>query len=68
MSLRSFIQKIPKYSNYSIFFFLLFLFNMVYLFFKENKTSFDYFFIIFSIGGLVVEGVSIFFKLTSGRK
>jgi hypothetical protein len=67
MSLRSFIQKIPKYSNYSIFF-LLFLFNMVYLFFKENKTSFDYFFIIFSIGGLVVEGVSIFFKLTSRRK
>ena len=68
MSLRSFLQKVPKYSNLHISFYLLLVFNMVYLFYKDNLTSFDYFYIIISIVGVIVDTVYIFFKITSGRK
>lgn len=68
MSLHSFLQKVPKYSTFDIYFYLLLLFNMVYLVFKDNLTSFDYFFIISSIVGVIIEAVYIFFKITSGRK
>ena len=68
MSLRSFLQKVPKYSNLHISFYLLLVFNMVYLFYKDNLTSFDYFYIIISIVGVIVDTVYIFFKIISGRK
>ena len=68
MSLRSFLQKVPKYSTFPISFYLLLVFNMVYLVFKDNLTSFDYFYIIISIVGAIIEAVYIFFKITSGRK
>lgn len=68
MSLHSFLQKVHKYSTFDIYFYLLLVFNMVYLVFKDNLTSFDYFFIIISIVGVIIEAVYIFFKITSGRK
>ena len=63
MSIRSFIQKIPKYGDFIAFF--CFLFNIIYLSFKDSKTLFDYFLILFSIGGLAVDGLSMFLTLTS---
>jgi len=66
MSLRSFLQKIPKYGDFIAFF--CFLFIIIVLLFKPNKTLFDYFIIVFSIGGLAVDGLSMFLTLTSGGK
>lgn len=66
MSLRSFIQKIPKYGNFVAFF--CFLFIIFFLSFRPNKTLFDYFLILFSIGGLAIDGLSMFLTLTSGGK
>ena len=62
MSLHSFLQKVHKYSTFDIYFYLLLVFNMVYLVFKDNLTSFDYFFIIISIVGVIIEAVYIFKK------
>lgn len=66
MSLRSFLQRFPKYGNFIAFF--CFLFIIFVLSFRPNKTLFDYFLIIFSIGGLMVDGLSMFLTLTSGGK
>ncbi len=66
MSIRSFLQNIPKYGDFIAFF--CFLFVIFVLSFKPNKTLFDYFLIIFSIGGLATDGISMFLTLTSSRK
>ncbi len=66
MSLRSFLQRFPKYGDFIAFF--CFLFIIFVLSFRPNKTLFDYFLIIFSIGGLMVDGLSMFLTLTSGGK
>ena len=66
MSIRSFIHKIHKYGDFISFF--CFLFVIFVLSFKPNKTLFDYFLIIFSIGGLATDGISMFLTLTSSRK
>ena len=66
MSIHSFLQKIHKYGNFIAFFCFLFIIFM--LSFKPNKTLFDYFLILFSIGGLMVDGLSMFLTLTSGGK
>ena len=64
--IRSFLQKFPKYGDIIAFF--CFLVIIFVLSFRPNKTLFDYFLIIFSIGGLAVDGLSMFLTLTSGRK
>ena len=66
MPLRSFLQKFPKYVDFIAFF--CFLVVIFVLSFRPNKTLFDYFLIVFSIGGLAVDGLSMFLTLTSGRK
>ncbi len=66
MSLSSFLQKVPKYGDFIAFF--CFLFIIFVLSFRPNKTLFDYFLILFSIGGVAVDGLSMFLTLTSGRK
>ena len=65
MSLRTFLQKFPKYGNFIAFF--CFLIVIFVLSFRPNKTLFDYFLIIFSIGGLTVDGLSMFLILTSAK-
>ena len=65
MSLRTFLQKFPKYGNFIAFF--CFLIVIFVLSFRPNKTLFDYFLIIFSIGGLTVDGLSMFLTLTSAK-
>ena len=65
MSLRTFLQKFPKYGNFIAFF--CFLIVIFVLSFRPNKTLFDYFLIIFSIGGLTVDGLSMFLTLTSAQ-
>ncbi len=66
MSIGSFLQKIPKYGDFIAFF--CFLFIILFISFRPNKTLFDYFLIIFSIGGLAVDGLSMFLTLTSSRQ
>ena len=63
MSLRSFLQKIPKYGDFIAFFCFLFILYVMLL--TPIKSIFDYFLIVFSIGGLVVDGLSMFLTLTS---
>jgi len=65
MSLRTFLQKFPKYGDFIAFF--CFLIVIFVLSFRPNKTLFDYFLIIFSIGGLTVDGLSMFLTLTSAK-
>ena len=65
MSLRSFLQKFPKYGDFIAL--LCFLVVIVVLSFRPNKTLFDYFLIVFSIGGLAVDGLSMFLTLTSAK-
>ena len=65
MSLRTFLQKFPKYGNFIAFF--CFLIVIFVLSFRPNKTLFDYFLIIFSIGGLTVDGLSMLLTLTSAK-
>ena len=65
MSLRTFLQKFPKSGNFIAFF--CFLIVIFVLSFRPNKTLFDYFLIIFSIGGLTVDGLSMFLTLTSAK-
>ena len=66
MSIRSFLQNIPKYGDFIAFF--CFLIVVFVLSFKTHKTLFDYFLLIFSIGGSIVDGLSMFLTLTSSRK
>ena len=63
MSLRTFLQKIPKYGDFIAFFCFLFILYVMLL--TPIKSIFDYFLIVFSIGGLVVDGLSMFLTLTS---
>ena len=63
MSLRSFLQKIPKYGDFIAFFCFLFILYIMLL--TPIKSIFDYFLIVFSIGGLLVDGLSMFLTLTS---
>jgi len=63
--IRSFLKKLPKYGDFIAFF--CFLVIILVLSFRPNKTLFDYFLIIFSIGGLAVDGISIFLTLTSSK-
>ena len=65
MSLSSFLHKITKYSNFFAFF--CFLVVIFVLSFRPNKTLFDYFLIVFSIGGVAVDGLSMFLTLTSAK-
>ena len=65
MSLRTFLQKVPKYGDFIAFF--CFLIVIFVLSFRPNKTLFDYFLIIFSIGGLTVDGLSMLLTLTSAK-
>jgi hypothetical protein len=65
MSLRSLLKKFPKYGDFIAFF--CFLIIIFVLSFRPNKTLFDYFLIIFSIGGLTVDGLSMFLTLTSAK-
>jgi hypothetical protein len=65
MSLRSFLQKIPKYRDFIAFFCFLFILYVMLL--NPVKSIFDYFLIIFSIGGLFVDGLSIYLTLTSAK-
>ena len=65
MSLRTFLQKFPKYGNFIAF--VCFLIVIFVLSFRPNKTLFDYFLIIFSIGGLTVDGLSMLLTLTSAK-
>ena len=63
MSIHSFLQKIKKYCDIVSFF--CFLTIIFVLSFRLNKSLFDYFLITFSIGGLAVNGLSLFLTLTS---
>ena len=65
MSLRSFLQKFPKYGDFIAFFCFLFILYVMLL--NPVKSIFDYFLIIFSIGGLAVDGLSIYLTLTSSK-
>ncbi len=65
MYLGYFLQKIPKYGDFIAFF--CFLIIIFVISFRHNKTLFDYFLIVFSIGGLAVDGLSMFLTLTSSR-
>lgn len=47
--IREFLKKLPKYGDFIAFF--CFLIIIFVLSFRPNKTLFDYFLIIFSIGG-----------------
>ena len=62
MSLRTFLQKIPKSGDFIAFFCFLFILYVMLL--NPVKSIFDYFLIIFSIGGLLVDGLSIYLTLT----
>ncbi len=66
MSISSLLKNIPKYGDFIAFF--CFLFIIFVMSFKTHKTLFDYFLLIFSIGGAIVDGLSMFLTLTSSRK
>lgn len=65
MSLRTFLQKFPKYGDFIAFFCFIFILYVMLL--NPVKSIFDYFLIIFSIGGLLVDGLSIYLTLTSAK-
>lgn len=55
------LENIPKYGDFIAFFCFLYIFYV--MLFKQNKTLFDYFLLVFSIGGTLVDGLSIYLTL-----